>query len=604
MTFPRPAPPTPVPAALSHRALLGLLLACALLRGVAWATVVPPLHPNDEAQHVLRVRGAAGDLPVNPPTATDPPTVPLDLARLGGRVGLGTVERDRDLKIDLAAPTDPDAPATSADGSPAAPRRVGVPDRAEGVGLVRHAAFDDQHPPLFYWLTAVVYQPLRPLGVGGQLLAMRFVAALTGVGVAWAAWAIGRSLWPGRPGRALVLGSLVALQPTAGFYASVVNNESLAILLFTLALLLLVRATRRPLGWADAAGLAAVGGAGLLTKATFLAVAPAYAAVAVWQAVAFDRPARTLGRWAAVALACAAASAPWYVPAMLDARETALAVVRSSGKPVPPLGLLEHLGGEELAEQFERVVKGEYWGSSLGNGWNRADPAIPTRARLATMAVALAGSLATGAWVLWRAAALRGRSLHPFAAGAGPGLAVLGLANLSLAAFLVALDFRFAQTTGSGFRLRGQYLMPAVAGAMAWVAFGVGLLRPPTVRAVALFALVAGAAATNAYTLVAVVGPRYYGVGPTDLPSAVAAVQPAGAWFAGGVLVLWSASIAALLVAVGRALWLDEASAVPAGEVAPTPTLGPARPNPDRPNPDRPAARRDRAEPASHPLPG
>ena len=537
------------------RVALALVLLLSLLRGLAWATVVPPLHPNDEAQHLLRVRSLAGQLPLDPPTATDPATVPLDLALLGRLVGMGVVERDRSLRIDLD-------PARAADlrrrmDDPAA-RSMGVPDGAarpgDGLGLVRHRAFDDQHPPLFYGLMSLACRALSPLGVGGQVLGLRYVVAALGVAVAWTAWAVGRLLWPGAPGRALALAAVAAFQPTAGFYLSVVNSESLTIVLFGLALLLLARATRGPMRPVGAAVLAATVSAGLLTKVSLLAVLPLCAAVAAWQLVAFgesgDRR-RTAISWAVFAAGCAVAAGWWYAPLLIGRGDPVGRFGEASS--AAPVGFTEYLWSGRLAGPYGRVVKGEYWGSLLGNGWTRGDAGIPTPAKLAVMAVALGGATLTGGYVGWRA-----RSRRAFVDSPAAPLLVLGAGTVLLAAFFVLLDYRFVARFGSGFRLRGQYLMPGVVGAMAWVVFGAGLLRPRSVRVAALASLAAGSIGLNGWTLLLEVAPRYYGPGLGRLGEAVPLVQPVGAAWVWTVLGLLGATSVASVAALVVVLWRDD----------------------------------------------
>ena len=558
------------------RWLLGLLLLTAALRGACWSAVVPPFQPNDEPQHFLRVRSVAGDLPVNPPTATVPPTVPLDIVRLGDLAKFGSLERDRAARID---PDPARAAALRAAMADPASRRAGVPDRHGG--LVRHVVFDTQHPPLFYWLLALPYRAMAGLTAGGQLLGLRLIVGLCGLAVAAAAWRIGRVLWPREVGPAAALAGVVAFFPTSGFHLSVVNNEALVIALFSVALAVLVGAASGPMTWGRAAALAVLAAAGLLTKASFLAIVPLLACVAAWQLARHGRRRRTLAAWAALAAVAIAASAWWYVPLLRGGVTTPFAETPNRPTSRSTVEPAEALAAHRAARRgmsvwqfarsglwdlrYRRVLKDEYWGLSLGNAYLDNDPRVPRGARRAMLLVTGLGWAGAAGWLGWRAWRSR-RAFRRFGDPPTGALLVLAGSNFFLLGFYLLLDYRFTETLGTGFVVRGQYLMPAVLGALAVAAFGVSLVRPRPLRAAALWAAAAGVAGVNVYTLVYRIGPRYYGhLDLWELCRAVARVQPVPAGLVLATLIalcVAAVGFLALLAATLRA----EAKAGPAAE--------------------------------------
>ena len=537
----------------ASRALLVLLLLTAGLRGVAWSLAMPPLHPNDESQHFLRVRETAGDLPpgLDEPDPPRVPRVPLDAHLLAGLVGFGTVEKNAALTLPLGDRAA--AAALVAELSQPSASRLGVAD--EPHELVRHSRFAAYHPPFFYDLVALAYRLVEGRPITAQLLLLRWLSVAMGVAVVGVAFWIGRVLWPRAPGRAAALGALVAFQPMAGFYFAAVNNEAMGTLWLTCVLGLLFYVTRHRLTPPVAVALGLLTTAGLLTKASFVLVAPLFLAVILWQLVrrrGGGGGGRAVWPWVVVALLPVTLTAWWYLPAA--SREvTAMQTKRPAASAEDPAEVgpsaADYLRGTNWPSTYREIFS-EYWGSSLGNAW-KADAGVPRPIRRAWYGLTAVGVAATLGWLLWRSLGRGG-----YGRGYGGGLLLLGLATPCLIAFYQYLDFRYVRGTGGHYRVRGQYLLPALVGQMLWLLFGLGLLVRGRWRAAGVTLLVGGMVLTDLDALFGRVIPRYYGrAGLGDAVSQIALIQPVGRGFVWATLALLLVGCAALLALLATRLW-------------------------------------------------
>lgn len=129
-------------------------------------------------------------------------------------------------------------------------------------------------PPLYYLLPAFALAPARNHLTGpGQWQLLRLWSILCGAVAVWAAWLLGRWLFPGKPDfGGLLLGGWTACLPMAAFVRSVVTNDALFFSLSALVFLFFVRwrhySHRRAVVMGVLVGLA------LLTKASALALVP------------------------------------------------------------------------------------------------------------------------------------------------------------------------------------------------------------------------------------------------------------------------------------------------------------------------------------------
>ncbi len=131
-----------------------------------------------------------------------------------------------------------------------------------GVGYEAH------QPPLYYFLTAVLYHLVGGAGKGVRLLSTLFSA-----GVVWLTWLCARRLLPDRPLIALTATGFVAFLPMHIAIGSAVGNDALTNLLFAGVLYgLLKRGSSNPERQALWVGI--LTGLALLTKATAILLLP------------------------------------------------------------------------------------------------------------------------------------------------------------------------------------------------------------------------------------------------------------------------------------------------------------------------------------------
>jgi 4-amino-4-deoxy-L-arabinose transferase-like glycosyltransferase len=183
----------------------------------------------------------------------------------------------------------------------ALPRSLATQDSVNSLPV------ESQQPPLSYWLMAPVYAMLAGLTLPARVLALRLVNLLLASAVVPAAWMAARLVFRAS-GMALATAAVVALMPEVMFDAARVANSGLAIALYSVLAVLLLRVADGRKGAAPGAGVAM--GLGLLTKAFFLTAVPALILVLVW--AVWKRRTGLLSAAGGLGLA-AAISAWWYV---------------------------------------------------------------------------------------------------------------------------------------------------------------------------------------------------------------------------------------------------------------------------------------------------
>jgi 4-amino-4-deoxy-L-arabinose transferase-like glycosyltransferase len=145
-----------------------------------------------------------------------------------------------------------------------------------------------------------------------QQYLLRMAAIPFGIATVVLAFLLARTLFPGDKFLAMAVPTFVAFQPQISYEASMVNNDILAIALYSLILYLVVVGIRDrfPIRTTLVIGLAL--GLALLTKGTALTVAPVIA-LAILLAVGWKNVRGWIGRGALVAMPAAVLAAPWYV---------------------------------------------------------------------------------------------------------------------------------------------------------------------------------------------------------------------------------------------------------------------------------------------------
>lgn len=196
--------------------------------------------------------------------------------------------------------------------------------------------YEFHQPPLYYALLAPVYALSQ-----GSLLALRLVSVLLGAGIVLLTYAIGRRVFPARPGLALAAAAFLAFLPQHLATVSQVGNDVLAELLLAATLYVLVGWGLRTRDWGLGSGERKGGGSGadshvtnlpiyqstsfplpalglllgliLITKTTAYIAVPLAAAALIWrwwQERAGWR--RIVGEAAVILLPAALIVLPWY----------------------------------------------------------------------------------------------------------------------------------------------------------------------------------------------------------------------------------------------------------------------------------------------------
>ena len=186
--------------------------------------------------------------------------------------------------------------------------------------------YEFHQPPLYYALLAPIYALSQ-----GSLLAQRLTSVLLGAGIVLLTYAIGRRVFPARPGLALAAAAFVAFLPQHLATVSQVGNDVLAELLFAMTLYVLLQRVANG-EWRMANGqavppmkstirnpqsailLGVLLGLILITKTTAYIAAPLVGGVLVWRWWR-ERSGRRgiVSEAAAVVLPAAVIALPWYV---------------------------------------------------------------------------------------------------------------------------------------------------------------------------------------------------------------------------------------------------------------------------------------------------
>jgi 4-amino-4-deoxy-L-arabinose transferase-like glycosyltransferase len=183
---------------------------------------------------------------------------------------------------------------------------------------VEMVEYEDHQPPLYYVLIAPFYRVFD-----GALTPLRLFSVVLGAGVVLLAFAVAAAIFPGTPLLALGAAAFVAFLPQHVAMMAGVNNDSLAELLIGVVLWMSVRWVRKPAPGRWLVGLGVALGLGLVTKTTFVPIAPVVALavfVAWWRdpdtvgVPLARRPWRELLRALALVFGPAVLiAAPWWI---------------------------------------------------------------------------------------------------------------------------------------------------------------------------------------------------------------------------------------------------------------------------------------------------
>jgi hypothetical protein len=144
-----------------------------------------------------------------------------------------------------------------------------IPDESPTAVL----SYEAQHPPLYYFLAAGIYRAFAGHDLPTLVLVLRIFSLLIGSATILLAYWIAQEIYCSSA-RILCIPLLIALLPM--FFATVgrVSNDSLAVTLFTLLVLLTLKYLDSGCARGYAIQIGIVTGLGLLTKAYFLTALP------------------------------------------------------------------------------------------------------------------------------------------------------------------------------------------------------------------------------------------------------------------------------------------------------------------------------------------
>lgn len=344
--------------------------------------------------------------------------------------------------------------------------------------------YEDHQPPLYYLLATPVY-----LLFDGAVLPLRLISVALGALLLVVAFGTVRTIFPTRPGLALITASFIAFIPQHVAMTAGVNNDALAELVVGSTLWALVvyvgGAHDRP--WPIGLLLAMA----LLTKATaYVAVGVATVAVAIrWR-----RERRTWG-WAAGQLAwmlipALLVSAPWFIRnGLAYGWNDPLGLVRHNEIVAGQLRTSEYLALHGWAAYWERAWRftfQSFWGQF---GWM----GVVLPARIYKGLALLSALLVTGfvAWLI--------QQRRPYQS---TNLPTSPLFLLALSTILTFFSFVWHNLTFV--QHQGRYLFPALIPIGAAAALGLDALAgilSQRLRSWAIVALFVGLAMLDVYCL-------------------------------------------------------------------------------------------------------
>lgn len=370
--------------------------------------------------------------------------------------------------------------------------------------------YESWQPPLYYALSAPVYLATDGLGLSRQVFAMRLVSTLFGVLLLLVTHGVVREVFPRWPWLPLLATSFVALVPMYGAINASINNDSLAnLLMSTIVLVLIVTANPARRGDDDQGGglagwlvskwhraplvLGVLLGLGLVTKMSIGVAVVLIAVGALWIG---GRPWRDNWRrvvsWLAVVYVTALAIGGWWFirNAVTYGNMDLLAkhwhdtvVVGQPRTGVFDWGAAKHL----LTVTYQ-----SFWAQF---GWM----GVPADERTYRMIGVLCGLVGLGLLlfvtrVIWRKEVLSGFQWR-----------ALGLMLLNLM-LTVAVFVWYNQTF---IQAQGRYLFAALVSIAALFGLGLSQLAPNRLAPLLYGLVIAGLVGLNVYCLYRVIGPAF-----------------------------------------------------------------------------------------------
>ena len=167
------------------------------------------------------------------------------------------------------------------------------------------------HPPLYYMLMTPLYWASDGSSAVARQYLLRLAAIPFGLVTVFLAYRLVRALFPGDTFLAVTVPTVVAFQPQISYEAAMVNNDIVAIALYSWLLYLLIVGVRDRFPRRTCVLLGFALGLALLTKGTSLTAAPIIA-LAIVLAVGWRNVRGWVVRGALVVAPAAILAAPWY----------------------------------------------------------------------------------------------------------------------------------------------------------------------------------------------------------------------------------------------------------------------------------------------------
>lgn len=347
------------------------------------------------------------------------------------------------------------------------PRWLNNPPVRMTNGELEGMQYAANHPPLYYILMTPLYWLSAGQSPEFQQYLLRLAAIPFGLLVVLLAYRTTMTLFPGDRFLAFTVPTFVAFQPQVSYEAAMVNNDIVAISLYSAILYLLVRGFRETYSGRTSVVLGVLLGLALLTKGTSVTAAPVIG-LAVAASAGFQNVKQILSRGLVIAGSAVCVVWPWYF---------FLWQTYGNFSGLPQIAELQQwnrpLGGFfELLFDREFVVMRfhETWGYF---GWRL----LPLPAWL-LWSIAIPILFAVGGLVQYAVTARPGNSTSKgdpvMQPAAWQRWALLILAATCAIAYLAVVQF------GTQFQLtQARYFFPAINAAAILLMLGVRTLIPP-----------------------------------------------------------------------------------------------------------------------------
>ncbi|MCA9878445.1 MAG: hypothetical protein KC442_11705 [Thermomicrobiales bacterium] len=351
------------------------------------------------------------------------------------------------------------------------------------------------HPPLYYALMAPLLLLTSGASVEVQQYLLRIAAIPFGLLTVYAAFRTARLLFPRDWFMLVTVPAFVAFQPQISYEAAMVNNDIVAIAIFSLLLWGTVTGMKTGFPPRLCVWLGLALGAGLLVKGTTTTIAPVIALAGLWTLGLRDWR-RLLTRGLLVAVPAVVLAAPWYIHLYRTYGDfSGLRRVAQLQYWNAPMGaFLELLADPDFVIWRFRESWGEY-------GWRLIHFRQPLLIAIAVPIIAGGVGLLLYAVTRWR-----GRSLwsagQPDDSEIWQGRALWVLALACVVAYLAVIQF------GTEFALaQARYFFPVVNAAAILLMLGLRTLIPWRWRPAGQGAVLAALVALNVFIFAAYVLP-------------------------------------------------------------------------------------------------